>query len=58
MSHRNVLNELTENTAVRETWEEAVTDLHRAFQIVGIVLDQLEERVKALEAAQDAEKRS
>jgi hypothetical protein len=57
MSHRDTLNELTENAAERETWEEAVTDLHQALQIVGVVLDELEGRVRALESAQGVEKR-
>lgn len=58
MSHRNDLNEFTSNAANRDTWQDAVTDLHEAFQIVGIVLDDLEERVKAIEAAQRLERRS
>jgi hypothetical protein len=58
MSHRNDLNELTQDAAERETWQRAATDLHEAFQIVGIVLDDLEERVKAIEAAQGLERRS
>jgi hypothetical protein len=49
MSHRNDLNELTANTADRETWQDAVADLHEAFQIVGIVLDDLDERLETLE---------
>jgi hypothetical protein len=52
MSHRNTLNELTENAPTRETWEDAALDLHRAFQIVGVVLDELTQRIEALEAAQ------
>jgi uncharacterized small protein (DUF1192 family) len=52
MSHRNTLNELTEQAATRETWEDAASDEHRALQIVGIVLDELSERIAALEAAQ------
>jgi hypothetical protein len=52
MTHRNDLNELTQNAADRETWQRAVTDLHEALQIVGIVLDDLEQRVAALEATQ------
>jgi hypothetical protein len=52
MSYRNTLNELTENAPTRETWEDAASDLHRAFQIVGVVLDELTQRVEALEAAQ------
>lgn len=51
MTHRNDLNELTGNAADRETWQHAVVDLHEAFQIVGIVLDDLEARLKAIEAA-------
>jgi len=51
MSHRNDLNQLTENAAERETWEDAVTDLHKAFQIVGVVLDELEERLRTIEGA-------
>ena len=51
MSHRNTLNELTEQAATRETWEDAASDVHRALQIVGIVLDELSERIAALEAA-------
>lgn len=58
MSHRNDLNELTENAATRETWEGAVTDLHKAFQIVGIVLDDLEQRVQAIEEAGRPERAS
>jgi hypothetical protein len=58
MSHRNTLNQLTENVANLETWEDAVAELHRALQIVGIVLDELEERVKSLEAPQDGKERS
>ena len=42
MTHRNDVNELTQDAADRETWQRAVTDLHEAFQIVGIVLDDLE----------------
>ena len=52
MSHRNELNELTAPAADRESWQHAVADLHEAFQIVGIVLDDLEQRLKTLEAAQ------
>ncbi len=52
MSHRNTLNELTEEAATRETWEDAATDLHRALQTVGIVLDELSARIEVLEAAQ------
>jgi hypothetical protein len=51
MTYRETLNELTENAAERETWEAAVTDLHQALQTVGIVLDELDERVSALESA-------
>jgi hypothetical protein len=51
MSHRNDLNQLTGDAAERDTWQEAVVDLHEAFQIVGIVLDDLEQRITALEAA-------
>lgn len=58
MSHRNTLNELTENSAGRDTWEEAVTDLHQALQIVGVVLDELDKRVRVLERALGIEKRS
>jgi hypothetical protein len=58
MSHRDTLNDLTENAAERETWEEAVTYVHQALQIVGVVLDELEQRVSALEGAREAEKRS
>ena len=50
MSHRNDLNQLTAEAADRETWQQAVVDLHEAFQIVGIVLDDIEQRVRALEA--------
>ena len=50
MSHRNDLNELTAHAADRETWQQAVADLHEACQIVGVVLDDLEQRVKRLEA--------
>ncbi len=57
MSHRDTLNELTENAPTRETWEDAASDLHRALQIVGIVLDELEQRVGALEAPQREEHR-
>ena len=53
MSHRNNLNELTQDAADRESWQRAVTDLHETFQIVGIVLDDLEQRVAALEADHD-----
>ena len=56
MSHRNDLNELTADAADREDWQRAVTTLHEAFQIVGIVLDDLEERVRALEASQGLER--
>ena len=56
MSHRNDLNELTADAADREDWQRAVTILHEAFQIVGIVLDDLEERVRALEASQGLER--
>ena len=52
MTHRNDLNELTGDAADRETWQHAAVDLHEAFQIVGIVLDDLEARVQAVEAAQ------
>lgn len=58
MSHRDTLNELTENAAERETWEEAVTDVHQALQIVGVVLDELVQRVRALETALEIDKRS
>lgn len=51
MSHRNDLNELTANAPDRETWQHAAVDLHEAFQIVGIVLDDLEARIQAIEAA-------
>ena len=51
MSHRATLNDLTEHAAERETWEEAVAELHQALQIVGVVLDELEQRVSALERA-------
>jgi hypothetical protein len=57
MSHRNTLNELTESAAVRDTWQDAASDLHRAFQIVGVVLDELTQRVEALEAARRDEQR-
>ena len=50
MSHRNDLNQLTAEAPDRETWQQAVVDLHEAFQIVGIVLDDIEQRVRALEA--------
>jgi hypothetical protein len=55
MTHRNDLNELTQNAADRETWQRAVADLHEAFQIVGIVLDDLEQRIAVLEAAHGPE---
>ena len=58
MSHRNDLNELTEHAAERDTWQHAAADLHEAFQIVGIVLDDLEQRLTAIEAAQRLEPRS
>lgn len=58
MSHRNDLNELTENVGDSDTWQDAVNQLHQAFQIVGIVLDDLEERVRALEAARRVKPRS
>ncbi len=58
MTYRNDLNELTARAADRENWQHAVADLHEAFQIVGIVLDDLEARVKAVEAAQDLAARS
>jgi hypothetical protein len=58
MSHRNTLNELTENAPERESWEDAVSDLHRAFQIVGVVLDELTQRVEALEAAEPEHQRA
>ena len=58
MTHRNDLNELTQHAADSETWHDAVATLHEAFQIVGIVLDDLEERVKAIEALGDGEQRS
>lgn len=58
MSHRDTLNELTENAAERETWEEAATDMHQALQIVGVVLDELTQRVRALETALEIDKRS
>ena len=58
MSYRDALNELTENAAERETWEGAVTDLHQALQTVGIVLDELGERVRALERALETEQPS
>ena len=58
MSHRNDLNELTADAADREDWQHAVTILHEAFQIVGIVLDDLEERVRALEAAEGLQRES
>jgi hypothetical protein len=58
MSHRNDLNELTEKAAERDTWQHAAADLHEAFQIVGIVLDDLEQRLTAIEAAQRLEPRS
>lgn len=58
MSHRNDLNELTQSAADAETWQDAVATLHEAFQIVGIVLDDLEERVQAVEAAQGLEQRA
>lgn len=45
MSHRNDLNELTKDAGTRPSWEEAVTVLHEAFQAVGIVLDELEDRL-------------
>ncbi len=51
MSHRNDLNQLSAQAADRETWQQAVVDLHEAFQIVGVVLDDIEQRVRALEAA-------
>jgi hypothetical protein len=58
MSHRNDLNALTADAGDREDWQHAVTILHEAFQIVGIVLDDLEERVRGLEAAQGLERES
>ena len=58
LSHRNTLNQLTEGSAGRDTWEEAVADLHQALQIVGVVLDELEKRVRTLESAQGIERRS
>lgn len=58
MSHRNDLNELTAGAAEREDWQHAVTILHEAFQIVGIVLDDLEERVRALEVGEGIEAES
>ena len=58
MTHRNDLNELAENVGERDTWQDAVTDLHKAFQIVGIVLDDLEERLSAIEAGTSAGPRS
>ena len=51
MSHRNDLNELTGRSAERLSWGDAVTDLHEALQIVGIVLDDLAARVRAIEEA-------
>jgi len=51
MSHRDTLNELTEKAAERETWEEAVADIHQALQLVGVVLDELDQRLQALELA-------
>ena len=56
MTHRNDLNELTADAAEREDWQHAATILHEAFQIVGIVLDDLQERVQALESAQSLER--
>jgi len=56
MSHRNDLNQLTQSAADAETWQDAVAALHEAFQIVGIVLDDLEQRVKAVEAPEDLER--
>ena len=58
MSHRNTLNELTENAPTRDSWQDAASDLHRALQIVGVVLDELTERVEALEAAHSEEHRA
>ncbi len=58
MSHRNTLNELTEDAPNRETWEDAAMDMHRALQMVGIVLDELNDRVEALEAVHEVTKRS
>jgi hypothetical protein len=56
MSHRNTLNQLTENAPNRETWEDAASDLHEAFQIVGVVLDELTQRVEDLENARGSER--
>lgn len=56
MSHRNDLNELTLRAADAEIWQDAAATLHEAFQIVGIVLDDLEERVKAIEARADLQR--
>lgn len=53
MSHRNTLNELTENAPNEETWQDAAGSLHRALQIVGIALDELSGRLDRLEAALD-----
>jgi hypothetical protein len=55
LTHRNDLNELTANAPDRETWQRAAVDLHEAFQIVGIVLDDLEARIQAIEAARQLE---
>jgi len=54
MSYRDTLNELTENAPERETWEGAVTDLHQALQTVGIILDELADRVRALEGPRES----
>ncbi len=58
MTHRNDLNELTAEAPDRETWQRAAVDLHEAFQIVGVVLDDLEARVNALEAAEESANRA
>jgi hypothetical protein len=58
MSHRNDLNELTETTGERDTWQHAAADLHQAFQLVGIVLDDMEQRLASIEGAQGLEPRS
>jgi hypothetical protein len=58
MSHRDTINEVTENAAECETWEEAVTSVHQALQIVGVVLDELEQRVSALESARETDTES
>lgn len=57
MSHRNDLNELTETAAERDTWQQAAAQLHQALQLVGIVLDDIEQRLTFIEDAQGLEPR-